>query len=430
MVAMNHPLILKAQLYDEINEAYLLKSKGVLDPQILSDYTTKDFKDKDYFSVWQTEAIVPTTLPIDFSVGYERNNGDFLNNENTVPSKGLVYGTLNLSILRGLLFDDQRFQIQNAQLKGVQNKLERTLLTRELLYQAANAYLDWAIAHYNTEILDDYLDAILDRHENVIQLYLNGDKPAVDTIESRLNINSANKNLLSAKSTLIKMRQNASLFLWDSQTNPLNILGDVNPENISACIQLLNDLALLYNFDAQLDPYMLNIGNKIEQVTLKNKLEREMLKPQLDLKYNTILNLGEENIDPTFRINDYKYGLTFALPIRNRKTRGEIKLNEAIISQKELDQIHYGQTLYNKLEGLVASRELQEEQIQVIQEKIENSQALLEAEQLKFNLGESSVFMLNQRERKLLEANLDLIMSYHKLGYTFTDLYYLSLGQN
>lgn len=429
MISKNHPLIQKANLNEEIATANILKGKGALDPKIYSDIDRKQFDDLDYFTVWQSEAKIPTVLPIDFSVGYERNDGVFLNNENNVPQNGLVYGTINLSILRGLLFDEQRYNIQNAEIKGLKNLIEREIITREIIFQSINTYLDWASKNNTLDISNEFLDLIFDRHLNVIQLYENGDIPAIDTLESRLNLNSAEKLRLESRNNLIKAKEKLSLFIWNDNGDPLQINSVVVPMALQELTSLLREMSIIVNPDFIEDPLIAKIENEIETINLDTRLEKENLKPQLDLKYNTIINLGKVDLDPTFTLNDYKYGVTFQYPIINRKTKGQIRINEALTEQNALDKVEYLGRLNNKYVGLVSRENIQNNILDVANEKLANSQLLYNAEVLKFSLGESSIFLLNSRERKLLEAQIELIKSYHSLGMVFSELYYLKLGQ-
>ena len=429
VVLDNHPLIQRAHLFDDITEAYELKGKGALDPKLSSNYDRKDFNNTDYFTIWQSEAKIPTVLPVDLAVGYERNDGVFLSDQNSVPKHGLVYGTINLSVLRGLLFDDQRYNMRLSEVNGIKSQIEKEIVIREIIYQAINAYLDWAKAQNEFNINQNYLQLVRDRHQNVLELFENGANPAMDTIESRLNINSANKIYISSNDKLIKSTQKVSLFVWDLEGNPLQLNAEVKPDEFRYVISKLREMSLLINPEFVNDPLIMKIDIENESIQLANRLERENLKPQLDLKYNFIVDMGKDNLAPSFSPNDYKYGVGFQYPILNRKSRGEIKLNESIMQQNEFDKLQYLGTLNNKFEGLVSRVDLQDEMLSVVQEKIDNSQLLYEAEQLKFSLGESSVFLLNQRERKLLEARTELVKNYTSLGVILNELYYLKLGQ-
>lgn len=430
VIQTNHPLIQKANLFTEFAAAYELKGKGALDPKIQSDYQRKRFDGTDYFTVWQSEVKIPTRLPVDLSLGYENNEGQFLNNDLTVPKNGLVYGTINLSLIRGLLFDSQRYQLQVAELNAIKSQIDRSLLTREIIYQAINVYIEWAKSYYETQISSGFYDLVGLRHLSVVDLYLNGDKPAIDTIESVLNLNTAEKIFLEASDGLISKEQKLSLFIWNEEGLPMQMKEDVVPANIEILLQYLEDISFIDRPSFENDPSIRKLNNKINQLELSNRLQKEQLKPQLDLKYNTILSLGKDEIDPTISFNDYKYGVAFEYPILNRKTKGEIRLNEALIDQNNYDRVQYQESLINKYIELSKRQTKQEEILEVVRRKINNSQRLYEAETLKFQLGESSIFLLNSRERKLLEAKNEQIKSLTSMGKLLNDRYYLKLGQN
>ena len=429
IVIENHPLVQKADINNDIAAAQVFKGKGALDPKIYSDYDAKQFEEIDYFTVWQSEVKIPTVLPLDFSVGYERNDGEFLNAENSVPSNGLVYGTINLSILRGFLFDEQRYNIKSAEIKGLKSQIEREIIIREIIFQAINSYIEWAAANNNLDINNDFLDLVQDRHQNVVQLFINGDSPAVDTIESRLNLNSVEKLFLESRSKIVKSEQNVSLFIWNDSNQPLQLNTGIKPMDIEGLIVELQELSYINNPDFNNDPLIEKIDNDTESIELDTKLEKENLKPQLDLKYNTIVNLGKDELNPTFTFNDYKYAVGFQYPIRNRKTRGQLRINKSLRLKNEFDKIEYLGRLNNKYVGLLYQQELRNDIVVTSLEKQKNSQLLYDAEQLKFELGESSVFLINSRERKLLEAQTELVKSYQSLGKIYSELYYLKLGQ-
>ncbi len=429
-ISQHYPLIKKANIYDEFVESYKLQAKGVLDPALNSNLQQKRFSGTDYFTVWESAIKIPTRLPVDFSLGHEQNQGLFLNPERNVPNQGLLYGTLNVSLLRGLMFDEQRYQIRLADLKGIKSQIDKDLLIREILIQAINAYIDWAASFYKKNVYEDNLAMIEDRHRFIVQLVENGDKAPIDTIESTLNINTASKAFMESRNELMTKRQKLDVFLWDDQSRPLSLNSNVVPSSLQDLVIELNGLFPVMQPDFMRDPLVQKIQNEIDQLALKNTLEKENLKPQLDVKYNTIVNLGKEDFDPAFSFNDYKYGIQLGVPIRNRKTKSKIQLNDWMIEQSKLDQQQYEQALLNKYEALSFNRALQEEINLVIQEKIDNSQLILEAELMKFNLGESSVFLLNKRQEKLLEAQMDLIKSRSQLSKYLSELYFLWLGQS
>jgi outer membrane protein TolC len=60
----------------------------------------------------------------------------------------------------------------------------------------------------------------------------------------------------------------------------------------------------------------------------------------------------------------------------------------------------------NKVRGYYNDLENSRNQIQRYQVLLRNLQSLLQAEQRKFEVGESSIFLINSREQKLIETQL------------------------
>lgn len=424
-----HPLIKKADLFNEIVEAYKLKGKGVLDPKLNGGHNNKNFKEANYFRTWASEVKLPTRLPVDFQLGYENNNGAFLNPEKSVPNNGLFYGSLNISILRGLLFDQQRYHIKEAQLNEVKSKIDRELLIREVIIQSVNTFVDWSAAYSKLLLNELYFNTVQETHNNIIQLVINGDKPSIDTIESRINLLDASKNVVKAKNDLVKSRQKLSLFIWDNNGQPLSIREEIVPQEINILVDQINQLNQNIEYNFSLDPSIRKLDLSIAELELKNKLERENFKPQLDLKYNTIVNLGENNLNPSFSSNDYKYGLQFSLPILNRKTKANIRLNKAKMDQTNFEILQHSEKLKLTYEYLIQSLELQKQAINISETKIINGETLLQAENLKFDMGESSLFLLIQRQVKLLMSQMEFVEALNKFGKINSEMYYLTLGQ-
>ncbi len=429
IVLSHHPLIGKAELYDEIAESYLIKGRGALDKTFYTDYDGKQFKGLNYFRRWNSELTIPTRYPVDVSLGYENNTGVFTNNDNTVPSNGLLYGTINVTLLRGLLFDEQRFALRESELLADKSRIEQELIVRNILIQSMNAYVDWATAVEGVEIITAYSQRVSERHQFLIQLYQNGDKPAIDTIESRINLNTATKTKILAEEDLLRKRQKINMFLWDNSGDPMVLLDSVVPQDMLTVTEILSEESFPLSTSWELDPIIKKKQIEIEQINLENRLEKEQLKPQLDLKLNTIHSLGDNDLAYSYNINDYKLGAYIAVPIVNRKTRGQIRLNKALIDQSILDQQYYQAELRNMYTMLNGAQTLNQESLDVSIEKVQNSNLLYTAEQLKFELGESSVFLVNSRELKLLESETEYIKNLKSLCRIYTEFYFLKLGQ-
>jgi len=155
---------------------------------------------------------------------------------------------------------------------------------------------------------------------------------------------------------------------------------------------------------------------KLRNLLIEQKLKKNKILPSLDLKYNF---LSYEHVDffhtAGAPIENYKLGIKFKMPLFLRKERADIKLNQLKIREVNYQQQTKQQELKVKIQNYFNTFQTYARQINQIEQMIENYGILLEAEQLKIGIGESSLFLINAHKNQLLEAQLKLIKQ--KIAY-------------
>ena len=428
IVLANHPIAKAADLLEMRSNSVSLNAVAQFDPKLMSDIERKYFKDTEYFTRWNSELKVQTPFAAEFSVGYENNDGAFLNNDLTVPSNGLAYATIKLPLLSGLMFDDNRFNLREARLIAERNDLDRQIMINELVFQASVSYAKWLYSYLDVENYEQAVVVTQQRLENSVALFENGDIPAIDTLESTINYNSMRFGLVKSQNKLIKAKQMLDMFIWDDQLNPMTSSEDLQPHalNIQEIKDWLeNEEQGLLAQDVMDLPPLAMYDNKRSNLELKRNLIKEDLKPQLDLKYNTLLTVGGDN-PINFNANDYKFGVNFSYPFFTRKTRAKLQINE--VEQLEVDLAFRAKRLETdlKIKNAIRQCDLLTDQIDLVEMNIDMNGTLLEAEREKFQIGESSIFLLNQRELKLLKSRLDLNQTEIDLLEQYFELRYLT----
>jgi outer membrane protein TolC len=106
---------------------------------------------------------------------------------------------------------------------------------------------------------------------------------------------------------------------------------------------------------------------------------------------------------------NFKWGVKFEMPILFRKARGKLEQVKVKAAQTELKREQKNISLTNKVKNYSLELQNLSQQIRLMEEMVENYRRLFEAEQIKFDIGESSVFLLNSREQKLIESQLKLV---------------------
>jgi outer membrane protein TolC len=192
-----------------------------------------------------------------------------------------------------------------------------------------------------------------------------------------------------------------------------------------------------YNKDSILvnHPEVMSTQYKIKSLNLDLDLYNDRLKPQLNLTYNVIneyLDWDGLNQDVGYLRNNYKAGLEFNFPIFLRKERGDIDATETKIQETEFNLNNKIINLKNKIEQESNNLDILKQNFVYSQQIRNNYRTLLNAEEIKFELGESSIFLINSREMKYLESEIKLIetdiktaLQYFKYLYVNGILYQL-----
>jgi outer membrane protein TolC len=201
-----------------------------------------------------------------------------------------------------------------------------------------------------------------------------------------------------------------SNYLWLEDNIPVELLPEIRPdlETFDKVDGALGTSSLdVASMDLNDHPKMRILENKYQIQQIEKRLKKNNLLPQVDLEHNFISQqIQSAN---SFNTANYKTGIKVNLPLFLRKERGELKLADVKLNTIAYDQISTRVTLRNKLDAInseVASYAAQQELTSTI---VTNYTQLLNAEERKFEMGESSLFLINSRESKLIEAKLKAI---------------------
>ena len=405
-VKQHHPVIKQANLSLSMSESKLLKARGALDPTLSFSYDTKEFKSTNYWNKFNSTFKVPTIFGVDFKVDYQQNSGDFVNPELTVPKDGLYSAGVSIDLARGLLMNERRAQIRQRKYFIKQTEAERDLLINNLVYQASLAYLEW-LRYYNEELIfSEYLKNAKLRLEGVERSAALGDKPEIDITEARINYTTTQINLEKTKLNRVKARLKASNYLWFNEL-PLELSTSVKPIEVAQeeLIGLLN-LEGTINPAAAIEdhPKLNSINFKTLALVQDYKLKQNLLLPKLALNYNFLTastnNLGNLNTQ------QYKSFVSLKLPLFMRKQRAELKLAKLKLRDIEQEKLNIRLALKNKLEATNEQLLSYDKQRTLLEVLVSDYNRLYAAEQRKFDLGESSLFLVNTRERKLYDVKI------------------------
>ena len=152
---------------------------------------------------------------------------------------------------------------------------------------------------------------------------------------------------------------------------------------------------------------MRSLAYKLQGLELDRQFKGNKLLPVIDVNYNFITS--EPDDLNTFYTQNYKAGLQFKMPLFLRKERGDLKLAQLKLRDTEYELTNTRLQLKNKILAVNTELNTLEEQNDLASELVVNYDAMLTAEERKYQVGESSIFLINSRELKLIDSQLKQI---------------------
>lgn len=404
-----HPMVKSAALGISASQANLMMARGGFDPKIEIDYDKKQFKDKEYYSLLNSSFKIPTWYGIEVKAGFDNNEGIYINPENTVPNKGLTSLGIKVPLGQGLIINQRMADLQKAKIQLKLSQAERKLNAVLVLYDASIAYFNWKRNFSEVKLYENYLKNANIRFNGVSSLIKNGDKPAIDSIEAIINVKNRQLSLEDAKLKLVKSKLELSNFLWLENNLPMELQDSIEPEeNLEFTIKetLKTNELLVENPVIENHPKINGLLNKIEILTLEQKLKTNSLLPKIDIGY---YYLSEPNYWNSTNFNNYKVGLNFYFPLFLRKERGSLQLTKFKIQDSKFALNLEKLQLENKIKAQQIELISLEKQRKLITELVNYNNLMLTSEERLFSFGESAMFLINSRENNLVSAQLSKI---------------------
>lgn len=409
LIKQNHPVAKQASLLSEVARQEIRLARGSFDPKLEAQLISKKLNDKEYYDIFNSSLKFPTRLPIDPSIGFDRNKGEYLNPERYIDNEfnyQQFYAGISIPLGRGLITDERRTALRQAELFGDMTEAEQVKIINKLLLDAAKTYWDWYYAYYNYRLLNRSVRIAEEIFRRVKTNYTFGELAIVDTVQARI---TWQQRVIEQQEALLNFKNSGlevSNMLWDSLGNPIDLDLKWIPALSSDAWFITPDTLKALADQAQINhPELRKIEVKIYQLEAERKLAAEYLKPQLNVTYYAVNQPINPNGDLSFAIEDnYKFGLDFSFPVFLRKERSKLALTKLKISNAQFEQsmterqiINNLTRIYNQLTNLQSIMANQNQMVT-------SYERLLEAELMNLEQGESDLFKINVQQEKLIQA--------------------------
>ncbi len=422
LILQNHPVAKQTELLSDVARQEIRMARGNFDPKLEVEFLSKNYKDQEYYSILNGSLKFPSVLPFDPVIGAEKNSGDYLNPERYIDNEfnyQQFYAGISLPLGRGLITDERRTALRQAELFKEMTEAEQVKLINKLLLDAAKDYWQWYYAYYDYRLLNKSAAIAKEILRRVKVNYQYGEASQIDTVQARITwqqrIIEQQEAFLDYQNTGIRL----STFLWDSLSNPLALDMQWAPvRQLELWLMTASGLEELSNQAKANHPELQKLNVKLQQMEVERKLAAEFLKPQLNLNYYLLNQPFDPEWNTSFQLDEnYKLGVDFSFPIFLRKERSKLAQTKLKLTStrfeltlKEREIINELNSTYNELINLQSIIDIQHDMIA-------NYERLLNAELMNLEQGESDLFKINVQQEKLIQSQtkwLKLLAEFEK----------------
>lgn len=411
-VKQYHPLIKQAGTLVDMAGAELQSVRGMFDPMVYYTNEQKTFDGKNYYNYTNAALKIPTWFGVEIGAGIENNTGQFTNPE--VSTGQSSYAGLSVPLGKNLLMDKRRAALQQAKLMVDLSEAEQRLAVNDLLFDAMNAYWNWANDYQKFLIFSDAVKTNEQRYNQIRVTVEQGDRAGVDSTEALTQLLQFKYQENDAYMQFTNSGYQLSNFLWADDEKPVllqqSVVPAILPEKADPFARPFMVREEVLQLAQSTHPKLKMYDSKLEILDVEKKLKFQGILPTVNLKYNALADgYGFwKGWNRTLLENNYKFGAEVGMPILLRQGRGDYKGAKLKIRSTEYEQAAVRLEIDNKVKYYYNELVNLLEQIRLNERAFAAYNKVFEVEMERFKVGESTLFVLNNRELKVLESRQKL----------------------
>jgi outer membrane protein, heavy metal efflux system len=407
-VSETYPLLTIAELDQTIAQAQYLGAQGNFDLKLTAgqNFDTLGFYRTNYFSagVEQNTTLWGAT----FFGGYNRSDGNFAsyNGSRDTRALGEWRGGVFVPLLRNRPIDERRAELRATSIGRDLASYSVAEKQIDFTFAASVSYWRWLAAGQRYRYANELLQIATLRQDILSQAADLGQIPMIDVTDNQRAILQRQSTLIASERSLQQSAIALSLFLRDAAGNPYIPLPSQLPRDFPAPSRFGLDRLPEATSDAlRRRPEISFLRSRREQEEVFVALARNARSANIDLSLSYTQAAGDAR-GVLRGPEELKGGVYFDLPLQRRKATGKLQESEAKVAQiRAREQFQRDQIAADVRDALLAVQ-MAYDRLQLLQQEVAVALQLQGLEQERFNLGDSTLFLVNLRESATFDAEL------------------------
>ncbi len=316
---------------------------------------------------------------------------------------GEYYVGVRLPLLRDLGINEKSVALRQAELSIPYAERNVSTYRLGILRDGATAYWGWVAAGERLGIARELTALARQREDQVRRRFEAGDEREMSVVEARAETRRREGLEAQAERDLQKAAIRLSVFLNGPPGAPPPLPAPQTPV-VSAEEAEAQAERRRPEFGA------ITLMRRIVEYDLA--LADNVRKPILDLSLTAGYDTGPLGVGPTPKLS-----LTYSIPLRQNVANGRREDAQARLRKIDLDRQGLLLAVRAEVADALSATRLSLERLEAARREQTEARRLLRMERRGFELGEGTLFLLNQRERAAAEADsrvVDALAEYHQ----------------
>lgn len=408
MVREYHPVVRQARLTVETSDAEVRGAFGAFEPVFSASWDSKTLGGKRYWDEYSYKLILPTPIGADVKLGYERASGNNLNPESVIPSGGLFSAGVSIPFGQRMWTDERRNAVTVARAARDGAEAEQRAVTNKLLLTAAKDWAGWYESERRAEIANDGVRLAEFRLEAVRRRVRAGDASALDTVEAAVELDRRTVTRLEAAATAYSARLTATAHLWDARGAPVDLSAEARPavDGGACCVTDTLTVERALALAEREHPELGKLTAKVRQSAAARTLAAQGVLPLVSLDA-AALGAGSASA-LSYSSSDAKAGLSAKLSPFLVKDRAKLAAATAKLDRDRLEVDRMRREIALDIRDALNQQRAIAQQLERQSRIVKQATLLRDGEQRRYEIGESSLLLVNLRERAVLDERLKL----------------------
>jgi cobalt-zinc-cadmium efflux system outer membrane protein len=334
-----------------------------------------------------------------FFGGWRRGTGDYpvYEGKSKTAEGGEVRIGVNIPLWRNREIDRRRASLQQAELGQLIASHEYDQALLELRRLATHRYWDWVLAGQRLRITERLLAIAEQRNDGILERVKAGDIPEFEALDNQRAIIERRERRVAAQRLLEQSAIQLSLYLRGTDGEPLlPDSGQLPPGFPEQEPAVETDLAENVQVAQTQRPELKRMGLQSRQTEIERDLQNNQRAPGVDLSVVGAQDMGQSK-DKLNRDELY-IGLNVDIPLQQRVAGGRAQVAAANLQrlkwERRLLEDRVAAEVRDVLSAIAAARQ----RVALGRNQQKAARQLEEGEQSRFDLGESTLLVVNLRE--------------------------------